>query len=44
MIEADRKNFDQEVLEAEGTVIVDFFGDGCVPCAALRPHLSLIHI
>ena len=40
MIEADRKNFDQEVLEAEGTVIVDFFGDGCVPCAALRPHID----
>lgn len=40
MLEADRKTFDTEVLEAEGTVIVDFYGDGCVPCAALRPHVE----
>ena len=28
-----------EVLKAEGKVLVDFYGDGCVPCAALMPHV-----
>ncbi len=37
VLELDRKNFDAEVLEAEGYIFVDYFGDGCVPCAALAP-------
>lgn len=40
MQELNRKNFEEEVLQAEGTILVDFFGDGCVPCAALKPHLE----
>jgi len=40
MIEADRKTFDAEVLEAEGTVIVDFFSESCLPCMALKPHVE----
>lgn len=40
MIQADRKNFDELVLEATGPVLVDFYGDGCAPCAALMPHLE----
>lgn len=40
MIEVDKKTFAPEVLEAEGKVLVDFFGDGCVPCAALMPHVE----
>ena len=46
MLEVTKENFESEVLQAEGYVFVDFFGDGCVPCAALMPHvhLSLIHI
>ena len=39
MLEVDKKTFEPEVLQAEGTVLVDFFGDGCVPCAALMPHI-----
>ena len=39
MIEVDKNTFQTEVLEAEGYVFVDFFGDGCVPCAALRPKV-----
>lgn len=38
MLELDKKTFEPEVLQAEGTVVVDFFGDGCVPCAALHPY------
>lgn len=40
MLELDRNTFEAEVLQAEGTVVVDYYGDGCVPCAALRPHVD----
>ena len=39
MLEVDKKTFEPEVLQAEGYVLVDFFGDGCVPCQALMPHI-----
>ena len=39
MVELTKENFEAEVLKAEGKVLVDFFGDGCVPCAALMPHI-----
>ena len=39
MLEADKNTFEEEVLKADGYVLVDFYGDGCVPCAALMPHV-----
>ena len=39
MVELTKETFEEEVLKAEGTVLVDFYGDGCVPCAALMPHV-----
>ncbi|HHW94156.1 MAG TPA: thioredoxin family protein [Clostridiaceae bacterium] len=42
MLELDRKNFDEIVLQGEGTILVDFYGDGCVPCAALKPHVEAL--
>lgn len=39
MLEVNKETFEAEVLKAEGYVLVDFFGDGCVPCAALMPHV-----
>ena len=39
MLEVDKVTFEAEVLQAEGKVLVDFYGDGCVPCAALMPHI-----
>ena len=39
MLEVNKDNFEEEVLKAEGYVFVDFFGDGCVPCAALMPFV-----
>ena len=39
MIDVDKTTFEEEVLKAEGYVFVDFYGDGCVPCAALMPHI-----
>lgn len=39
MVDLDKTNFDEEVLNAEGYVFVDFYGDGCVPCQALMPKV-----
>ena len=39
MLEVAKDTFEAEVLQAEGTVFVDFYGDGCVPCAALMPFV-----
>lgn len=40
MLLLDKDNFAKEVLEAEGYVLVDFFGDGCAPCEALMPTVE----
>lgn len=32
-------NFTSEVLEAKGPVLVDFYGEHCIPCRLLRPIL-----
>lgn len=42
MREVDRDSFQGEVLESDGYVVVDFFGDGCVPCAALLPAIEAL--
>ena len=39
MIDVDKNTFQTEVLEAEGYVFVDFYGDGCLPCQALMPKV-----
>lgn len=39
MLILDKTNFETEVLQSEGYVLVDFFGDGCAPCEALMPHV-----
>ena len=39
MLELTKENFEAEVLQATGKVFVDYYGDGCVPCAALMPHI-----
>lgn len=39
MVELTKESFEEEVLKAEGPVLVDFYGDGCVPCQALMPHV-----
>ena len=40
ILEVDKNTFGPEVLEATGKVVVDFYGDGCVPCAALMPTFT----
>ena len=39
MLELAKDTFEQEVLQADGVVFVDFYGDGCVPCQALMPFV-----
>lgn len=40
MLELDRNTFEAEVLQAEGPVLVDFWGPSCEPCKALMPHVE----
>lgn len=40
MLDVTKETFEGEVLAAEGTVFVDFYGDGCVPCEALKPFVE----
>ncbi len=39
MVELNKDNFEQEVLQCTDTVFVDFCGDGCVPCEAIKPFV-----
>ena len=40
MLELGKENFDAEVLQnTTDTILVDYYGDGCVPCKALMPHV-----
>ena len=39
MIELNKDNFAEEVLEAEGIVFVDFWSEKCEPCMALMPEV-----
>ena len=36
----DKKNFDEEVLEHEGKVFVDYWSESCVPCKELKPFVE----
>lgn len=39
MLELTKDNFEAEVLEASGLVLVDFWGNGCAACEALMPSV-----
>ena len=39
MLELDKETFEAEVLNADRTVFVDFYSDGCEPCKALMPAI-----
>ena len=42
MILVDKETFKGEVLEAQGLVLVDFYGEGCVPCQELMPDIEAL--
>jgi thioredoxin 1 len=39
-IEVNRDNFEKEVVEPKGLVLVDFWGPRCKPCLALMPAVE----
>jgi len=41
-IHVNGQNFAQEVLQAPGTVLTDFYADWCGPCKALEPVVEEI--
>ena len=40
MITITKDNFEKEVLQAEGTVLVDFWAAWCGPCKMLMPTIE----
>lgn len=42
MLILDKDNFEQEVLNAEGLVLVDYWNEGCEPCKALMPDVEAL--
>lgn len=42
VLKVNKENFETEVLNAEGTVLVDFFADWCGPCKMLSPVIDEI--
>ena len=40
MLELNKENFETEVLEEEGYVLVDFWSPTCEPCKALMPFVE----
>ena len=42
MLVLDKDNFQENVLEAQGLVLVDYWSDGCEPCKALMPDVEAL--
>ena len=42
MLTFEEKNFEEEVLKAEGKVLVDFYADWCGPCRMMSPVIDEI--
>jgi thioredoxin 1 len=40
MLILDKDNFQENVLDANGFVLVDYWSDGCEPCKALMPDVE----
>ena len=43
-VDINRDNFESEVLNYKGTVIVDFYGTWCMPCKMLAPIVEKVAV
>ena len=41
-VDINKNNFETEVLNHKGTVIVDFYGTWCMPCKMLAPIVEKV--
>lgn len=42
VINLTRDNFEKEVVDFKGTVLVDFWAPGCMPCRMLSPVVDAV--
>lgn len=42
MLAVDKNTFEEQVLKAQGFVLVDYWSDGCEPCKALLPDVEAL--
>lgn len=42
IVHVDEKNFEAEVIKAQGTILIDLYADWCAPCRMLAPILEEI--
>lgn len=42
ILEVTKENFEEEVINSEKTVLVDFYADWCAPCKRLEPTIQKI--
>ena len=42
VVDINNENFDKEVLEHKGVVIMDFYGTWCMPCKILAPIVDKV--
>ena len=42
MLKVTKANFEQEVLQSEVPVLIDFFADWCMPCKMMSPVIDEI--
>ncbi|MTI94617.1 MAG: thioredoxin [Firmicutes bacterium] len=40
MLELNKENFEEQVLNSQGLVLVDFWSPKCEPCMELMPHVT----
>ena len=44
VVKLTSETYEQEVMKAEGTVLVDFYADWCGPCKMLAPILEEVEV